>query len=99
MSWFKSFIDDNKYFYEKYGFGRLLFIYFKLFGYLVVVPFINIFLLLKIWWLGLLFLPFSYLSYVIAIRGYDGIYEFLVSFAEGYFFIKDKVSGLFRRKK
>jgi len=74
MNFLKGFIYDNIELYKKLGLMAYLGVWLKLIGYLIIVPFINILLIWKLNWIvGILFLPVTYVCYVIPVEGREGI--------------------------
>lgn len=73
MNWITELIKDNKHIIKTYGIQQLIIIWLKLIGYLVIIPLINLLLLWKVWWLGIIFIPITYLAYVITLQGQRGI--------------------------
>jgi len=77
MSFIKELISDTKYFYDNYGLKILLIIYAKLITYLIILPAINLIVLWKVWWLGILISPITYLGLIFALQGQKGVFRLI----------------------
>jgi len=73
MSFIKELINDTKHFYDNYGLKIVLVIYAKLITYLIILPLFNLFILWKVWWLGIIISPITYLGLVVALQGQTGV--------------------------
>jgi len=93
MSFIKELIEDNKYILKNYGAQQLIIIWVKLIGYLVITPTINIILLWKVWIIGILFAPITYIAYVIALQGQKGVTELSLKLLT----LKNNVYGWFKK--